>query len=217
MDMNRIWVIGGVFVMAVVAVLGVLVGVKPQLDTAGTADEQRSAVEAQNLVHAADLAAIKEQFTQLPELQTELATLRESLPAVPDIDGLLGGIHSLEATHGVHLAAFTPMDAAAFIPSADIAATVPASVSGSNFVSIPIELTVDGPMANVMAFIEGLQTGDRLFLASKLDVNEVPDSPGVYSARITGLIYVLLDVPIAPAVDPAAVVPADGVTDATGE
>jgi Tfp pilus assembly protein PilO len=217
MDRNRIWVIAGVFVILLVAGLGWLLGVKPQLDVAQAADEERAAVDAQNLVHAEDLAALKEQYANLDEYTSELASLRESLPASADLQSLLGELNALEGANGVKITGYSALDATPFVPSAEIVDVVPASVSASNFVSIPVEVTVDGPSANVFAFIKGLQSGGRLYLVSDLSFTNNEDAPGTVSATISGLVYVLLDQPIAAATDPAAVVPADGVTDATGE
>jgi Tfp pilus assembly protein PilO len=213
MDKNRIWIIAGALVIVMVAALGWVLGVQPQLDIANANDAQRAGVEAQNLVHHSDLNALKAKYEQLPQLKKELETLRASIPATADLDTLIGELHALEGSNDVKVTALTTLDATAFIPSVEIASTVPASISATNFVAIPIKLTVKGNTKKALEFVEALQTGDRLFLVSDLAFTPIEGKKGEASADISGLVYVLLDKPIAAATDATAT---PGKTDATG-
>lgn len=216
MDLNRLWVIIGVFAILLVSGVGYFLGIQPQLNAAAAFDSERSAVEAQNVVHRADIEALKVEYEQLGAMTAELAASRASIPAGADLEPFLGELHALEAAHGVAIVGFAATDALPFIPSSEIAATVPASVGASNFVSIPIDLSITGSHASVLAFINGLQSGDRLFLASDITSTEDDELPGIFRATISGLVYVLLDKPMTSATDAAVEVPAEGTTDAQG-
>lgn len=86
-------------------------------------------------------------------------------------------------------------------------------ITASNFVSVPISLTVSGSYGNVMDFIEGLQKGERLVMvttfatsaaeaapsATQDAANTPPAASDQVTTTISTLIYVLLD--------PAAAVP----------
>jgi hypothetical protein len=86
--------------------------------------------------------------------------------------------------------------------------TTNALITPDNFVAIPVSVAVSGANANIMSFVEGVQTGDRLFLVTslKLDQDKAPadttskTQPAVtFKATISGLVYVLLDKPATPA------------------
>lgn len=96
-------------------------------------------------------------------------------------------------------------DAAAAAP-APVAAVTPASetpvsastivnaelVTADNFVAIPVSMTVDGSLEQVMAFVAGLQESERLYLVTGLSVTEDPTT-GLFSGDIKGFVYALLD------------------------
>ena len=89
---------------------------------------------------------------------------------------------------------------AAPVPVAPVAPAAPAVVTNpkitpANFIAIPIDLKISGPFANVLNFVKGLQTGDRLFLVT--DLSTVPSTgkgaqPTAVDASVKGLVYVLL-------------------------
>jgi len=200
MSNSRIWVIAGALVIVVVLALGGLLGVKPQLDAAKLSNDDREAVEILNDQHRAELAALKEQATRRDAISAEVAALRASVPAIPDLDGLTGELAQLAAQHGVVLTAYTPQDAAMFVPSTELEAVVPASVNATNFAVISVSITVEGTREAGLAFVKGLQSGARLVLVSDVTVGAAEE--GVTSVAITGLVYALFDTPI---VDPATV------------
>jgi Tfp pilus assembly protein PilO len=94
----------------------------------------------------------------------------------------------------------SPSASAAPVPVAPVAPAAPAVVTNpkitpANFIAIPIDLKISGPFANVLNFVKGLQTGDRLFLVT--DLTTVPSTgkgaqPTAVDASVKGLVYVLL-------------------------
>lgn len=198
---NRLWVLGSAILVVAVVAMGWFLGVSPKLSEANTANQQRVTAEAQNVVHETEVATIKKQFEQLPELKQQLGVLRQAVPAVDDLSRFLGELHSLEQANGVKVTDFGSTDAQPYTPIAkpvtQISTTNPL-VTADNFVAIPITLAVTGEQANIMTFINGLQTGDRLFLVTELSLDQ-DEKSSAYTSDITGFVYVLLDKPPAPA------------------
>ena len=213
MNKTRLWMIGAVLVTVVIVALGWVVGISPQLDQARTADAERMGVEATNQIHEATLVELRELDENLPELESELADLRAALPDDAAIATLLGQLNSIAQQNGMQLTSFTadapaefataeepvapvvpadasaeadaPTDAPATTPAAP-AAPVPAGTSG--FISIPVSVTVSGSGAGLSGFIESLQFGERLFLATDLSIT---NDGGGSTSTIDGLIYVM--------------------------
>ena len=219
---TRLWVIGaGILTVAIVA-MGWFLGVSPKLGEAATADQQRAEVAAQNVGHERETAKIKKQYEQLPELKAQLAVLRAAIPAGDDLSTFLGELHQLEQQNQVSLTSFAAGDGRPYTPPVSPAATdakaaaeatagtaatasetasakdtaAPGAtsplVTADNFVAIPVTVIVTGSHQQAMNFIQGLQSGSRLFLVTDLSMTQEKDSAN-YEAKITGFVYVLLD------------------------
>ena len=76
-------------------------------------------------------------------------------------------------------------------------------INSSNFVDIPVTVTVSGSLDTSLAFIKGLQTGARLFLVTGITTKQLDDGSEGVSATISGFIYALID-PKAAAAEAAA-------------
>ena len=218
---NRLWVIGSILLTIAIVAMGWFLGVSPKLGEAATADQHRSEVAAQNLVHQTETAKIKKQYEQLPELKEQLAVLRAAIPAGDDLSTFLGELHQLEQQTAVSLTSFAAGDGQPYVPpaapaaddakagtdaAADAAKSTPAPaattaaipgatsplVTAENFVAIPVTVMVTGSHEQAMNFIQGLQSGNRLFLVTDLTMTQQDDSEA-YEAKITGFVYVLLD------------------------
>ena len=212
---SRMWVLGaGLLTVAIVA-MGWFLGVAPKLDQADAADQQRADVAAQNVVHQNEVTKIKKQYEQLPQLKSELAVLRSAVPADDDLSTFLGELHELEQQNQVSLTSFTAKDGLPYAPAGGTGktstdksvspnktespgtalgtakATTSPLVTPDNFVAITVGVTVTGTQPQVMDFIEGLQTGKRLFLVTDLSLAQ--NKANSFEATITGFVYVLLD------------------------
>lgn len=102
----------------------------------------------------------------------------------------------------------TPVDSVT-VPTAGVPPVTSAQITAENFASLAVTVTVSGAYANALSFVNGLQTGERLFLVTGLTTTskasgEGEDPTGQVTAVISGLVYVLV-----PAAD-AAVAPAAG-------
>lgn len=199
--MNRIITFGLAGLMVVVAATGWLLGISPLLDEANGADEQRASVAGLNDVNQAKVAELKTKFENLDEITGQVAALRTSVPEGLDIPAFLREINGFCASNGVTLVSLTvdtaevltpaaaPADAAApAVPDDATVAPVAAAPTGPLLVRAPIQVTVLGDYAAVMAFAGSLQTGPRLFLAKSFAVAQSPEG---FSGVLGGFVYAL--------------------------
>ncbi len=200
---TRNWTIGGVLVTIVVLLLGFFLGVQPQLQAVALAQRDLAGVEAQNQIQRAELETLRQQFELLPEIAAELEELRLSIPATSSVDEFTTQLSALLAATGVTLVTFTASDPAPFVASPGVAAQVPPGVDAGIFVAIPFQLSAVGPRDGIIAMISGLQDGRRLALVDQFTMLNAGDE-GAVGVDLSGLLYVLLDEPV------AAVLPADG-------
>jgi Tfp pilus assembly protein PilO len=169
---NRVWIIGGVLVIVLVAALGLLLGVKPQIDAAFTADADRSNVELLNVAAENELVTLRTEFAELDQLKSELAELQESVPALSSIGELTTQLDAAQTTHGVLITNVAVSDAVRFVPTAEVAGQVPASITADNFTVIPIVVTIKGDPTAMFDYIHSVQAGKRLMLIKGLTVSE---------------------------------------------
>jgi Tfp pilus assembly protein PilO len=187
MASNRIWIIGGVLVIVLVAALALLLGIKPQLDAVSTANTDRASVESQNLLAQAELESLKVEFATLGELKSDLAVVQKSIPATTNYAELNTQLATLQASTGVTITNFTAQDAVPFVPSEEVVTDVPATITATNFTVLPIQVSITGESTALFRFVQGLQTGERLFMVKSLVLSEPT------KLEITGMAYVLTD------------------------
>ena len=231
MTRTRWWTAGAVFVMAVLISLGWFLGIDPRLAEARSAEDERVGVEALNATYEQKLIQLKQIDENLPALTTQLEELNAALPSDAQVSTLLGQLNALAAESGVELTSITagvpqrfgasgetaavgapPVaaegEAAAEPPAADATATdaaatdAPAASASENFVSVPISVEFAGDPAALLAFVEKVQYGTRLFLVEAFDITY---DGGGGKVKMDGFVYVL-KVPA----DAAEVKPAGG-------
>ena len=213
---TRLWIIGSMLLVVAILAMGWFLGVSPRLSEAATAGHQQTVAEAQNVVHEREVAVIKKQFDQLPALKSQLAILRAAVPEENGMSAFLDELHALEQQNQVSLTDFTAGDGQPYTPVKSTtltASTTNPLVTPENFVAIEVGVTVTGNDANIMRFIDGVQTGDRLFLVTSLTLGQDKSDaaatsktppPAAFKATIRGFVYVLLDKPATPAKTGAA-------------
>lgn len=144
-------------------------------------------------------------LTQLDTLASESATLVTALtvaeaieytaPATsvvePPVEAPVEGAEE-ESAEGDEAA---ETDAAASVPEGPETPTVitDARITSENFVAIPITVTVQGDRDGARSFIDKLQHGRRLFMATQITVTPKDDAPGQFDTTMTGYVYTLLE------------------------
>jgi Tfp pilus assembly protein PilO len=220
MQTHRILSLGSILAMLLIPVIGWFLVAQPQFAAATAADHQRNEIDGQIAASAAIVAQLKADSLKLPELNDELNDLRGSIPADIDPSGYLDGLGALATISGVSITALTVGDPMAYSPAtppvedavvpqdgdaepdaeaeptaAPVAVDDPAFVtnpliSGENFVAIPVSIEVNGEWESILAFVHGLQTGDRLFLVSTLSTSRDQASAAM-TATVGGFIYAI--------------------------
>ena len=222
MDKNRLWVIGAVLAIGAIVVLGWLLGISPKLTEVRANQAERDATVAQNAAHEAQIVTLKNQFDDIDALKDDLAEIRLAVPAAAEAPALVAELNSIAGSSQVVISGLTQNDAQAFDPAllAVVPATaapeagtpappsaspskgndlgaVPAPavdprLTATNFIAIPISITVDGPYDRVLDFVSGVQHGDRLVMVTAVSTT-IPTAEGSVTGTITALVYVLLD------------------------
>ncbi|SDK29092.1 Tfp pilus assembly protein PilO [Cryobacterium psychrotolerans] len=143
MNMNRLWVLGAVLLIGIVAVLGWMLGISPKLSEAREAKAQQETVETQNTDLEAQLVTLKEQFESIDDLRDELAGLRESVPSGPDMPAFVGQLGTMAEKHRVALTQITVSDAQPYVPvvAAPAAEVAPAdgAATGDAAAAAPVD------------------------------------------------------------------------------
>lgn len=223
MSRNRLSLLLAFVAMAVVAVGGFFLAVQPQLAQASTAHEQRATVERSNASSRQELERLRKQAEQLPAMQERLAELSASVPDSASISAFIDEIDAVATASGMQVSSYTTSDATAYAPAAadssatssdtttssaaaSAAPTAPAApaapsvstnaaITGEDFSVVPVTVAVDGTFDQALSFVNGLQTGSRLFLITTISSAEKSGDDGTTSTQSTwtfgGSIYVL--------------------------
>jgi len=216
MTTTRWWTAGAVLVMALLVALGWILGIAPRLAEAQAADDERVGVETLNATYEQTLVDLKKLDEDLPALTKQLDALEAALPPDAQVSTLLGQLNALAAESGVELTSITAGVPEKFGAAAEAAAALapveaPAPVEGEeaapvapdtetvapapeNFVSVPVSVEFTGDPVALLAFVEKVQYGTRLFLVEALDITY---DGGGGKVKIDGFVYVLTDPPVA--------------------
>ena len=223
MTTTRWWTAGAVLVMVVIVASGWVLGIAPRLAEVQTADDERVGVETLNATYEQTLVKLKKLDEDLPALTTQLNELKAALPPDAQVSTLLGQLNALAAESGVELTSITAgiperfgaaAKAAALLapaptpepgegddPAAVTPEAAPVSPAPEGFVSVPISVEFTGNPGGLLAFIQKVQYGTRLFLVEALDITY---DGGGGKVKIDGFVYALTDPPVAEEATPAA-------------
>lgn len=138
MDKTRLWIIGSALAMVVVAALGWVLGIQPQLDQSAQADAQTLQVNSTNAVNQVTLDKLKKDSAALPALKSRLADLGASVPSSADIPAFSDELNALAAANGLTVTDSQVTDAKGYVPPVDPSATTPTTPSsGSSSTATP--------------------------------------------------------------------------------
>lgn len=214
MKKNRMWVLGSILVMMVTVGGGWLVGIAPQLAVAAHANSDRANVMSANTRNEILLAKLKRDYQNIDALNSQVSTLRESVPTSADISSFVTELNTLANARKVTLKSIAVSDAKPYTPTTQASsaksktASTPQTnpkITSANFVTIPVQIAVTGDYGKVLDFVNDVQLGRRLFLVSTLSSMGATSSKGVKGSPTTsggsqkvdssigGYIYVLLN------------------------
>ena len=192
--------------------------VAPQRTNAEEIQASVEAQEATNRQTEAQIATLKAQFKDLPEIQKQTAAIRTKLPTTPGMASLLRQLSTLAKTSGVTLVSVTPTQPAplqgAGATSAQASLDAPGGVN-----QIPVSLGVTGRFANVRLFLSGVEKMQRAMLVTSLSITRDEGTDGGSPSNqlkvdINSRVFIANKGIPAPAAPAAA--PADGEAATTG-
>jgi hypothetical protein len=168
---------GGVAAVCLGLVAVTYVGlVGPRRSEADDLTASAASTQAHNDALQMQIEQLKAQFAKLPQKEAELASVFAQLPVAADVPTVVRSLDALAASSGVSLDAVTPA-AAQNIDAKGHPATVLGTSSGassgagsSQIVGVPMTVTVHGPYFKTVTFLKGLQSGERAFLVTGLQV-----------------------------------------------
>lgn len=190
--------------ITVVVVLGVVaagwfLGVSPQLAEQAQADSQRKAAQSQNDDIRATIADLAKEEANLPTYKQRDEELHTAIPDQVESAAFITSVNNLAAASNVVVEQISIEDVIPYSaptaaePAAD-GSVAPAPVTDSrvnntNFLLVPVTLTVSGAWPDVLSFTHGVQTSGRLMLVTK--VNTSGDG-ATFSTTLNGAMYVLI-------------------------
>jgi Tfp pilus assembly protein PilO len=212
MNKNRMWVIGAVLAIVVIVASGWLIGIAPQLAVATSAKNDRSNVMIANARNQILLAKLKRDYQNIDALKNQISNLQESVPSVANIPSFVTELNTLANARRVTLKSIAVSDAKPYTTisqgatgTASGSSKVNSKITPTNFVIIPVQITVTGDYGKVLDFVNDVQLGQRLFFVSALTSTGATNSKGVTTSSttpggaekvdssITGYVYVLLN------------------------
>jgi Tfp pilus assembly protein PilO len=208
MKNNRIWLLGTVIVVAAIVALGWLLGISPKLAELSASEREVAAAEAVNQDEYNKLLELKKEFENIDEVRDELEELQVSIPDTDGLSDFIRQINTLAAESGIAVKTINTESAVEFdLPENAVVLDkdgkpVPAPPLPKNFARIPITIEVEGSPEGVFRFVQGLQSGERLFLATKFGLVAKEDAPSavkgapppalIANVSLGGNLYVLV-------------------------
>ena len=189
LEEKRFWLAGGCLAAVLIAAIGWLLVISPQLSAAKTLDSEADSAQTQNAVLAARVAKLRQENDKVGQLRTSLRLALEALPFDTGLPALTRQLAGQATTSGVSLSSITvgsPIQTTAIAASSTTTtgttgtgtatgttgtgttATTPATGTASAAVlQIPITLLSKGPAKAQLLFLKAIQvTGPRRALVS---------------------------------------------------
>jgi hypothetical protein len=201
-QLERLWLAGGVLVVAVVALLAWFVVVNPKLSESHEAETRTADAQTANLALNARVQKLRAQTDALSTIQDALRSVREALPTSADVDVFTRQLSADATRAGVTVTSITAANPVPVVgtgkPTAGngIAAQ---NIAGQLF-SIHISVVTDGPAAGQQQFLHAVQDGARAALVTAVSVAPSSTSQASQAHSRTGrsTMTVEMDVFVAP-------------------
>jgi len=206
---------------ATVAVLGAgwFALVSPQKANADDIATQTASVDATNRATQGQIATLKLQYAQLPQLSSQVALIRTHIPQQPDEPTLIRTVTRNASNAGVSLTSMQ-VQAPAVLgtgASAVAAGTNPFQAPGQ-ISQISMNLNIVGTFAHTRLFLDSLENMQRVILVTGVNISRAttPDGKPTLQTVISGRVFIANPgSPIVPAGSPAAGSPAVSTTSST--
>ena len=185
------WYAGAAAASLVVLAGGWFLLVSPQKASADEIVTQTASVNSANATTEMQIAALKAEFAQLPQLQSQVALIRQHIPQTPNEPTLIRTLTKAASAAGVHLVSTTFQ-----APAVMQAGTASSAAAGNQFAvagqmsQISMTINISGNFADTRLFLNSLESMQRVVLVTGVDITRGTTSTGatelatVVSARV---------------------------------
>ncbi len=157
--------------------------VSPQQSSTAETKAQTDTVAGQNQTTESQIASLKQQFKNLPQLQTQVAAIRLKLPENPSEPALLRSISAIAKSSGVTLVSIQL--AAPQLLTGGATSTTAATTAAGSVSQLPTNMEVTGTYAQTKLFLMNLENLQRAILVTGLDMQRDSTDSGTTSIRST--------------------------------
>jgi Tfp pilus assembly protein PilO len=160
---------------ASVAVLGAgwFLLVSPQQTTAADITAQTQNVVQQNLAAEQQIAALKAEFKDLPQLQSQVAAIRTKIPQTPNEPALIRALSTAASKAGLTLESMQFQAPQAIVGGGAAAPTtggVNAFATPGQVSQLGVTMQVNGSFADTRLFLNSLESMQRAMLITGVDI-----------------------------------------------
>ena len=216
MNQIKMRVAGAILLILLIVGGGWFLGIEPSLAIASSANQERVRVNSLNNLNEFFLAKLRSDYQNITALQSQLNLLRVSVPTTANLSKFISELNSLASKENVTVKSIQFNDAK---PYSFIGQTLGAAgkqepppplsnskITSTNFVVIPMQISVTGIYSDVLDFLNSVQVGPRLCLITTLSTTGsagakaigitpplIADFSGRVDASMGGYVYVLLE------------------------
>jgi Tfp pilus assembly protein PilO len=195
------WYAGAVAASAVVLAGGWFVLVSPQKASVDEIVAQTATVNNANATTEQQIAALKAEFTQLPQLQSQVALIRQHIPQTPNEPTLLRTVTKAASTAGVNLSSITIA-----APSVMQSGTATGGATGNQFAipgqmsQISLSMTITGNFADTRLFLNSVEGMQRVMLVTGVNITRGTTDTGATTLQTVVAARVFMANPGTPSV-----------------
>ncbi len=195
------WYAGAAAASAVVLAGGWFLLVSPQKANVDDIVTQTATVNNANATTEQQIAALKAEFTQLPQLQSQVALIRQHIPQTPNEPTLLRTVTKAASTAGVNLASMTIA-----APSVMQSGTATGTATGNQFAipgqmsQISLTMNITGNFADTRLFLNSLEGMQRVMLVTGVNITRSLTATGATTLQTVVAARVFMANPGTPSV-----------------
>lgn len=185
------WYIGAALASILVLVAGWFLLVSPQRASASEISATAEDRATSNVALQRQIDSLKAQYKDLPELEQQLAAIRARIPNTPNMPSVVRSVSTKAATAGVDLESFVPSTPQPLVVAGS--AAVEGDITAPGQVNLyPVSMVVEGRFANVRLFLLSLESLQRSFLVTGVQISRADDPTkpaGTLTATLTGRVF----------------------------
>ncbi len=216
MSRNKLWILGAIALIFVIAAGGWSLGIAPQLATASNENNDRAHVVSFNEKNQIIINKLRTDYRNIEELKNQLNVLQISVPNNANLSAFILELNLLADKEKITVKSIHFSDARPYSPSMQSSSVAgnqapppiitDAKITPANFVIIPFQISITGIYNKILKFVNDVQVGQRLTLISTLSstgslgtrpsgvtLPSVGASGTEVDVSIGGYIYVLLE------------------------